>query len=298
LRFDACRAFGPDGGREVRIVHPTNGPRGINVKQIFSFQPIAIACVLFAGIVTAARAADTVIDPTQTVAGFSQLELSQQWWQWAIATPGPTNPLFDATGANAGNNNNGPVFFLAGNAGGLSARTFDVPVGKPVFFPIINAFDAEVPDDSDCDIQCAFRYLDSYDIAGSVHLHATLDGKDLLLQYPSFRQRSTSFFPLDVPVDDPFGFPSPYEGRLDAVTDGHWVALDGLSPGKHTLVFGGTSGSGFTVEVVDFMTAVPEAGTSALMLAGLLVVGAVARCSTVRKVDVSRRPDSLKGSWA
>lgn len=281
-------AFGPDGSLEVRTAHHTNGPWGINMKRFFSVPPVIVACVLFAGSLTAARAADMVIDPTQAVAGYSHLELSQQWWQWAIAAPAATNPLFDATGADAGANNNGPVFFLAGNAGGLSVRTFDVPVGKPVFFPVINAFDAEVPNDSDCNIQCAFTYLDTYDIAGSVHLHATLDGKDLLLEYPSFRQRSTSFFSLDVPVDDPFGFPPPYEGTLDAITDGYWVALDGLSPGKHTLVFGGTSGSGFTVEVVDFMTAVPEVETYALMLAGLLVVGSVTQRR--RSVAVTESP--------
>jgi hypothetical protein len=94
----------------------------------------------------------------------------------------------------------------------------------------------------------------------------------LLLGYPNFRQRSTSFFPIDVPIDDPFGFPPPYEGTLAAVTDGYWVALDGLSPGKHTLVFGGTSGNGFTLEVVDFTTTVPEPTTYMLMFAGMLAL--------------------------
>jgi hypothetical protein len=249
----------------------------INMNCRTSVSSIVAAATLAVGCLTTAQAANTVIDPTQSIGGFSQLELSQQWWQWAIASPAATNPLFDSTGANASTGNDGPVYFLAGNLGGLSVRTFDVPVNKPVFFPVLNAFDVEVPNDPACDLQCAFGFLDSYDIAGAVHFHATLDGKDLLLGYPNFRQRSTSFFPLDVPVNDPFGFPPPYEGTLAAVTDGYWVALDGLSAGKHTLVFGGTSGSGFTLQVVDFITAVPEPSTHLLMLAGMLFLGVVAQ---------------------
>jgi hypothetical protein len=243
------------------------------------------AGLLTVGWVGSARAADTVIDPTLPVAGFSQLELSQMWWQWAADSPAATNPLFDSTGANAASGNNGPVYFLAGNTGGLTVRTFNVPTDKPVFFPVLNAFDAELPNDPTCGLSCAFGFLDSYDTAGAVHLHATLDGRDLLLGYPSFRQRSVSFFSLDVPVDNAFGFPPPYQGTLAAVTDGYWVALDGLSPGRHTLVFGGTSGSGFTLEVIDFISVVPEPKTYGLMLAGMLMVGALVQRKRRSGVD-------------
>jgi hypothetical protein len=235
------------------------------------------AGLLSVGCLGSARAINTVIDPTLPVAGLSQMELSQMWWQWAIGSPAATNPLLDSNGANASTANDGPVYFLAGNLGGLSVRTFDVPTDKPVFFPVLNAFDAEVPNDPTCGLTCAFGFLDSQGTSGAVHLHASLDGQDLLLGYPSFRQRSVSFFPLDVPVDNAFGFPPPYQGTLAAVTDGYWVALDGLSPGRHTLVFGGTSGNGFTLEVIDFIAAVPEPKTYGLMLAGMLMVGAAVK---------------------
>jgi len=217
-----------------------------------------------------------VVNPTQHVAGKSQLELSQEWWQWALSIPAPSNPLFDATGALAHTNNNGPVFFVAGNTGGSSVRNFTVPVGKPVFFPLVNSFDLEVPTDG-CDVQCALGFIPG--VTGATNLHATLDGNDLLT-FPSFRQTSTAFFTVNLPASlrDAFGFPTQYVGALDAVSDGYWVALAGLTPGQHTLVFGGTipelapGAAPFALEVTATINAVPELDTYALMLAGLGLV--------------------------
>ena len=55
--------------------------------------------------------------PGDIIAGHTQLEWAQEWWQWAVGVPAPNNPLLDPTGANAGVNNNGPVFFVAGVTG-------------------------------------------------------------------------------------------------------------------------------------------------------------------------------------
>ena len=68
-----------------------------------------------------------VIDPTLPVAGKSQLELSEQWWQWALGIPISSNPISDPDGSFAQVNNNGPVFFVAGNFGGNTTRTFRHP---------------------------------------------------------------------------------------------------------------------------------------------------------------------------
>ena len=224
---------------------------------------------------------DQAVNPTQPVAGKSQLELSQEWWQWALSIPAPSNPLLDTSGAFAHTNNDGPVFFVAGNTGGSSARSFTVPGNTPVFFPLVNAFDLEVPTDG-CNVQCAFSFIPG--VAGATNLHATLDGNDLLT-FASFRQTSTAFFTVNLPASlrDAFGFPSQYVGALDAVSDGYWVALAGLTPGQHTLVFGGTipelapGATPFTLEVTATINVVPEPETYALMLAGLGLVGYAAR---------------------
>ncbi|MDQ2963699.1 MAG: PEP-CTERM sorting domain-containing protein [Pseudomonadota bacterium] len=238
-----------------------------------------LVCTLaLCGTLAGAEAA-VVIDPTQPVAGITQLQLSQQWWQWALSAPASSSPLLDTTGAFAGANNNGPVFFVAGNlAGGTTSRTFAVPAGRPIFFPLVNAFDIEFQPAPDCPLhpgdplQCAFDFIPG--VGAATGLNATLDGQDLLT-FPSFRQTSTGFFDFDLPagslLTDLFGLPA---GHYDMISDGFWVALDGLSPGHHTLVFGGTIPElapgfpPFTLEVTNTVV-VPEPATFALLGLGL-----------------------------
>lgn len=217
-----------------------------------------------------------VIDPAQPVAGSSQLSLSEQWGQWALGAEAASNPILDATGASANTNNDGPVFFVAGSFGGTTVRSFDVPQGKPIFFPVINSFDLEVPSDG-CDLNCALGFMPY--VGNVANLNATLDGQNLLT-YPSFRQTSTAFFTVDLPASlrDALGFPVQYVGHLDAVSDGYFVALTGLSPGPHTLSFGGSfPDTGFDLQVTANINVVPEPQTYALLLAGLGVVAWRAR---------------------
>jgi len=250
---------------------------------------LAGAIALFAAVGIAQAG---VVDPTQPVAGSNQLELAEQWVQWAFSTDAASNPLLDTTGAAAHVNNNGPVFFVAGNTtGGESKRTFTVPAGKPIFFPVVNAFDLEVPTDG-CDVQCAFSFIPG--VGGATDLYAKLDGQDLVTTFPSYRQTSTAFFTVDLSasLSNALGFPPRYVGLLDAITDGYWVAVEGLTPGPHTLEFGGTipelypGATPFTLAVTDRVN-VPEPGTLGLLLFG--AVAAYARRRSVATDPVSAR---------
>ncbi|MEF8701522.1 MAG: PEP-CTERM sorting domain-containing protein [Candidatus Accumulibacter sp. UW20] len=227
---------------------------------------IAAAMVLF-GAAGLAQAFE-IIAPDQPVAGKSQLEWSQEWWQWALGAPASDNPLLDPDGSLAQVGNNGPVFFVAGSIFGVPTdRTFTVPAGRPIFFPVINNLWIETPPIV-CfpDFPCALDQITPF-ITDATDLHATLDGQNLLIPDAlGFRQTSSEFFLIALPDDNLFGAP---EDAYPAVSDGYWVAVEGLSPGPHTLIFGATSGD-FLVEVTANLT-VPEPGTLGLVLLGALV---------------------------
>lgn len=235
----------------------------------------ALAAMLF-GLAGTAHAG--VIDPSKPVAGETQLSLSQQWWQWALGQPAASSPITDATGAYAQANNDGKVFFLAGGTGGSTERNITLAAGKPVFFPLLNYIYATTPIDTPqgpqpdpClaapnPVQCALNPITPFIDAGS-GLHATLDGQDLLV-FPSFRQTSQALFDLMIPADNLFGAPA---GTYSAVSDGYWVALKHLTPGEHTLIFGGKSGD-FELEITDHLHVVPLPPTWMLLLPGLLAL--------------------------
>ena len=237
-------------------------------KTVRTFRAAAAALGFVATSIVSGPVTAGVVDPTALVAGTTQLALSEQWWQWALGLPGPSNPITDPTGERANFNNDGPVFFLAGNTGGTLTRSFNVPIGKPIFFPVVNGFDLEIKGDPNCNLSCAFGFLASLGIDGATGLHATLDGVDLLT-FPSYRQTSTAFFTVHWPNPEPFAFGLP-PGDYDVVSDGYWVALDGLTEGPHTLVFGGATSAGFSLEVTDNISAVPEPETFGLVLLGVL----------------------------
>ena len=229
---------------------------------------VAAAMLLF-GAVGFAQAF-VVVAPDQPVAEKSQLELSQEWWRWALGAPDSGNPLLDEDGVFAQVGNNGPVFFVAGSIFGVpTVRTFTVPAGRPIFFPVINSLFIETPPPS-CDAapvpsQCALDNITPF-IDNATAFKATLDGLNLLAAGVSgFRQTSSAFFSVDLPDGNLFGAP---KDTYDAVSDGYWVAVEGLSAGPHTLIFGATSG-GFLVDVTANLR-VPKPGTLGLVLLGAL----------------------------
>jgi hypothetical protein len=80
---------------------------------------------------------------------------SEEWLKWIAHAPAstpPGTPFPPTDGASPDNalvNNNGDVFFLYGGDWGNSHNPYtpviDVPAHKPIFVPMINAFDIEGP---------------------------------------------------------------------------------------------------------------------------------------------------------
>jgi hypothetical protein len=252
-----------------------------------------------------------IVPPGNDVAGQSQLFWAQAWWQWALGVPAPNNPQTDTTGEDGGVNNNGPVFFLAGNFGGVSTRTITVPHGKPVFFSVLSAFYGAINqsgnfDPSPCsslNLTCALQQVTPLQ-DNATNMGVQIDGIALdNAEIKDHRQTSTSFFTLALPDDNVFGIPDPCCADLPIwVQDGFWIALDDLPVGIHVLHFhgecSGPCGPGtsvpFSLDITDRLNVVPEPSTWAMMLVGFAGLGFAAyrrrRAQRVAVLEIRRDP--------
>ena len=253
-------------------------------KERKLFRPMAMA-VMALGLFGPANAA--VVPPGVSVSGHTQLDWSQQWWQWIVGIPTASNPLVDGDGSLALQNNNRDVFFLAGapaspSPGSPISRTIDVPRGSPVFFPVLNNIDAEIAPFDACfgtgnPLGCALDFI-SPGISAATNLHATVDGVDVLtdVNKAPFRQTSSSFFDVTLPADNLLGLSAgSFPGS--AVSDGFWVMRDGLPLGDHVVSFGGTFPDGTTVAVTDTLDVVPEPSGALILSCGLLALTGLVR---------------------
>lgn len=240
-----------------------------------------------------AQAQATVLAPGAAIAGSSQASLSQQWWNWAASFPPSASPVTDTTGAYASLGDQGSVFFLAG-AGTTDpiVRNVTVRNDQTLFFPLINAVSGYTDQQMvDFGLTLSDIRTEATNYAGNVSgLFLKLGGSDLALpagapNLLAFRQ-PTGQFDLILPSDDNFfggpaaGAPA---GTYRAFSDGYWVGLAPLAIGSYELHFGGHTdrtgpfaGNSFSQDITYRITAVPEPGTTALMLAGLVAVAGVA----------------------
>jgi hypothetical protein len=179
----------------------------------------------------------SVLPPQLDPFGKSYGEWGAEWWQWALAQPAAINPLLDSTGEFASVGQSGPVWFLAGTFGGAAERTCTVPVGKALFFPIVNTvLGAGV---WDCEptapgVVCDVRTLKAKAKANidKVTLHQVeVDGVPL----QNYRAASPRPFSITIPDGNVLGLaPGTYAPQ---VCDGYWLMLAPLRPGHHTVHF-------------------------------------------------------------
>jgi hypothetical protein len=214
---------------------------------------VAVVLVSITVFASSNAAAYTILAPDSTVGGKSIAEWTAAWWTWALQVPATQNPLADTTGAFANVNNNGPVFFVAGTNGlsGPVTRSFAISAGRPVLIPLINFFDTE-PAEIDPPTATLDDRKNAVDVvvAGWLNavkpttLFASIDGNPVanVSQYLEVTglfsmgptQAGSVVASLGVPVGAEL-FPSKAAG--------YWLMIEGLSPGPHTLRFGGSSGA-------------------------------------------------------
>ena len=244
---------------------------------------VAAALVAVAVVPSAARAA--VLAPNTPVAGASQAAWGDRWWQWALSYPSGANPLEDTTGARSALGDRGNVFFLAAATfAGPVNRAATVRQGQTLLIPLGNAV-SWIPTFGNTEAEIR---LDAAATDGPASgLFLTIDGAaaPLPASAPSlmnFRQVTPpGTFPLTFPVNNIFGAPV---GTFQSVSDGYWVMLDGLSPGAHTLHFGGHFAGTpnllyppFDVDMTYALTVVPAPEPSALAVLAVVAAGVITR---------------------
>jgi hypothetical protein len=190
--------------------------------------------------------------------------LAAQWWQWALAEPALVNPLSDTTGQYAAVNQRGRVWFVAGSFSSTPiTRTFTVPAGKALFFPIVNVVAVEdgigkggvfvfpppnhpVPQP----VQTAQAVVSSI-IATATGLSCEVDGIPLPITSANLEQSTpfSTFLPENNILGVPAGVYFPF------VDSGYYVLLAPLSSGFHTIHFAGTiEAFSLSIDVTDNIT--------------------------------------------
>jgi hypothetical protein len=199
-------------------------------------------------------------------------ELSAIWWQWIYSIPATTNPNFTTQGVvdcgfdQSSHSRSAQIWFLAGTFGGPADRTCTVPGGIALFFPLLNTESDNVGGPQPTSSPFTYSIQQLKQLAALTQnnpqeLHARVDG----VPVPAYRAQS-QVFSYTLPATDNVlqalgltvpGANWPSTTVFPAVSDGYWVMIEPLPPGKHTINFGGISNNGFTVDVTYHLTVGP-----------------------------------------
>jgi hypothetical protein len=198
-----------------------------------------------------------LLSPCSIPYGETYSQWAKDWEIWFLKLTAP----IDGVGGDpdCSINQQGPVWFLTGLfPPGPTTAYCTVPVGKALFFPIINTecsnlesppfFGANAADRR----SCAEHFMD-----GSTDLAAAIDGRPI---HGAERYNFTSpDMPFTTTPQNMFGIPCPLSGPCTgfSTNNGYYLMLAPLSPGLHTLTFTGTfphRNGGFTLNTTYHLT--------------------------------------------
>ena len=188
---------------------------------------VALGLAAAAGPALAADDGGTVLPVDATVDGQGYPELAQSWWRWLHRAPDDELPTRDPTGALCQRGQAGKVWFLAGIEGsGPVSRNCTVPAGRHLFVPVRVRLEHSMPGRRrDCD---ELREAATEGIDAPATLRVELDGRPLV------PVRSTSADCFDAFADAAHDDTGPGE-HAPGFTDGYWILLPPLPPGRHQL---------------------------------------------------------------
>lgn len=179
---------------------------------------------------------DFIFDNKTSIYGSSYSEWTAEWWKWAYSIPMDIHPAYDDYGIDCNINQEYPVWFFPGTFNHSVTRYCLVPNDVGILFPILNSECSylEYPYIiSESELSDCAKIIQDHVIG----LNTTLDG-------------------FHIPANDQFRIQSPsfnftlHENNIlnitgkdlvtSAVSDGNWVFLKPLKPGKHTITFKGS----------------------------------------------------------
>jgi hypothetical protein len=231
--------------------------RGRRRRLLFGVVLMVAVGAVTAGQAAAANPNPRVLPPTAKPFGNSYGLWSALWWQQALAVhSGPGSP-FEAGSVDCTSLGTRHVAFLVGTTqktGSSVSRSCSVPTGTALLFPLINVECSTVEGNGSTEAAlraCASAIADDF-----TDLMATVDGR-ALSNLASYRFQSP-LFAWTAPSDNVFGVPATAD-PTPSVADGYWIMLTPLSPGVHTISFGGAApSSSFTTAASYTVTVTPD----------------------------------------
>ena len=170
-----------------------------------------------------------LLPAAEEVAGASQAEWSKLWWQWAASFDRMASPVSDQTGALCSLKQSGPVWYLAGTYGThRTVRECTVPRDKYLFFPLINYIVVRGVNSKTSCLGLMSQAAQMTNDAASLVLEVDGIRSSGLVAH---RQAPSGRFDVSALSEKPVNIP--------AAANGYYVMLRPLSPGVHTLNFGG-----------------------------------------------------------
>lgn len=196
---------------------------------------------LFGLLLFASLSHANILPPDAIVAGRTQNQWAETWWNWVASHPSSTNPVLDSTGAFSSLGNQGQVFFLAGHFGGLGpvTRSATVRNDQYLFFPLANGVTTAL--DSFYGTSYDQMKQDVIEFVGvGSNFYVELNGSNLspATNLNGWLQLSPAIFRMNFPPGGIFT-DNNYTGEIDTVQRGWWVMLSPLAVGNYSLRFGG-----------------------------------------------------------
>jgi hypothetical protein len=201
-----------------------------------------------------------IAPPQSSPHGKSYSEWAAEWWKWAIATPVSTNPVLDLTGENCDANQLNHAWFLAGAfTSDPVIRECTVPIGRALFFPLINfayfAFLSDPPEQRTEEfIRAQVACVEDAEFA-----LVQIDG--ISVKDPGRYLEQSVVFDVILPEDNLFGATEDEIPELTlspSVDQGFYLFLTSRTPGEHTIRWQVSSAAcGFSQDITYHLTVTP-----------------------------------------